>query len=167
MGQERCMRFVSATGVSHILYCKSSEFVFTSVGWGSPVGHVTKSMPGKNRLETNLISMRHYAGLLINCNYYFQDRTIKWYHDIFIFITHTGGRRWVCYYCLYTLHLKTPSRGHDHFLQNFLYPSCKITIADNLYGQQSIVKCIRTQFNSRPPQWRDPVHELRDVTHKN
>jgi hypothetical protein len=55
LGQERCTRIVRATGVSHSLYSKSSDFSFASVGWGSSVGNGTKFMPGKNRLGTNVL----------------------------------------------------------------------------------------------------------------
>jgi hypothetical protein len=56
LGQEKFIRSVRHRRVSHGSYSKSSEFIFTSVGWGSLVGHGTKYMPGKNRLGARMLS---------------------------------------------------------------------------------------------------------------
>jgi hypothetical protein len=53
LGQERCMRFVRATRVSHGSYSKSSELYFL----GSLVGHGTKFIPDKNCLEANMLRL--------------------------------------------------------------------------------------------------------------
>jgi hypothetical protein len=50
-GQERCMRSVRATGASSGSKDKSSEFLL-----GSRVGHGRKFVPGKIRLETNVLN---------------------------------------------------------------------------------------------------------------
>jgi hypothetical protein len=45
------MRFVRAIGVTHVSYSKSSDFL------GSPVGHETKLIPGRNRLRASVLNL--------------------------------------------------------------------------------------------------------------
>jgi len=55
------MGFVRGTGVSRGSYSAGSDFVFTSVVWGSPVGHGTKFMSGKNLLGAKVLNA-NWAG---------------------------------------------------------------------------------------------------------
>jgi hypothetical protein len=55
LGQERCMRFVRATGVSHGLYDNVSEFLLSCVVLRSSVAHGMKFKFGKNCLGANVL----------------------------------------------------------------------------------------------------------------